>query len=127
MEVMCVFDNYEAMATGSPVKVEIIHLYVDEESSTTFSEYVLEFGSDRKHMRVCEIMHWDLDAYRMPDGTYNKTLIMSDQKPAVKRIEYFGKAMKIVPCDDSSPSKLERRPIHANAGTNCTFSKLVEK
>jgi len=125
-EVMDVFLRYKDMATDSPVKVEIIHLYVDEESSATFSEYVLEFGPRRRHMRICEAMYWDLDAYKVAGNTFNKEFILSNPKPAIQRIEYYGKAMKINLQSYTTPMPMENK---YDIGSKCTgsFRILVEK
>jgi len=61
-EVINEFSAFEGVQTFADYTVQLVHNYVDEEASVTFSEYVLEFDSG-KYIKVCEVMQWDLSAY----------------------------------------------------------------
>lgn len=124
-------------------KTQLIHNYVDEESSVTFSEFVVEFTESQRHLRVCEVVQWDLSNYeyknRLALGSsssfafdFDKKLVLSSSLPAIKRIMLFGKGISLLPnkelpvpvCTDSSRSLssfLLRR--HASQSSSSKSSK----
>mmetsp|Transcript_2241 Transcript_2241/g.5206 ORF Transcript_2241/g.5206 Transcript_2241/m.5206 type:complete len:597 (-) Transcript_2241:237-2027(-) len=105
-----------------PVRTEIVHLFVDEASSATFAEYVMEFpqsvlggGMAAKNLRICELVEWDLAPYKKADareGTqtgswYAADLLTSAALPVIKRVMYFGKGIQVLPDRECVPLPMQ--------------------
>lgn len=102
--------------------VEIVHNYADEEACATFSEYVIELedagcsgasnSNGKKHLRICEVVQWDLSHYRARGGgdtspfSYDREALASGKFPAIKSIMYFGKGMAVM-ANDRLPAPLD--------------------
>lgn len=102
------------------VAVELVHNYVDEDASVTFSEYLFELPADcgadggcgkrkekkRKRFRVCEVISWDLSPYTLAGagGECDRGKILKSRGlPTLKEVFIYGKGMNLLPNSDLPP------------------------
>jgi hypothetical protein len=104
-EVIKVLDSFEGTMAGE-ISAELVHNYVDEEASVTFSEYVLQFSHSGRYLKICEVIFWDLSHYRKGSGdgdsdndnsAYDRGLLLRGDRPAIRKVMYFGKDSILVP------------------------------
>lgn len=133
-EVIKVLDSFEGTMAGE-ISAELVHNYVDEEASVTFSEYVLQFSHSGRYLKICEVIFWDLSHYRKGSGdgdsdndnsAYDRGLLLKGDRPAIRKVMYFGKDSILVPNAQLPVSAESQVPLHLlEKYSNCKFCKAV--
>jgi len=139
-EVIKVLDSFEGTAAGE-ISAELVHNYVDEEASVTFSEYVLQFSHSGRYLKICEVIFWDLSHYRKSSGdgdgdsdsdndsgsaTYDRGLLLRGDRPAIRKVMYFGKDSILLPSSQLPVAAASQVPAHVlEKYSDCKFCKAV--
>lgn len=130
-EVIKVLDNFEGTEM---ISAELVHNYVDEENSVTFSEYILQFANSGRYLKICEVISWDLSQYEMDSGgnAYDREALLRGDLPAIAKVMYYGKDTTLLPNDQLPVAEktVERVPLrllekYSEKYAGCKFIEAV--